>query len=513
MSRYIAAALAASALALPASAAERKFDAEAAEKVVAPYLDERTVVVLHVDLTAVDLDALVKKAADLTGTRPDRLPAARKDVAAAFKALRDAGARDFFLVVSLADVPERPPFAVVPLGKDAHVKELTAALQELHPFDVHHFTQVGDALVGGEDATVARLRGLTPAAFPDLAKALAAAHTDLAQLAVVPPKEAAKVIEQLMPTLPAEVGGGPSTPLTRGFRWAAIGVDAPTLRLTATVQAADADSARALLDLLRKTCAAFGKTPHVHDLFPDFNKLTDLLTPKVMDDRLELNLDEKASTDALRPLLANLLKFSEESEAAKQMEQLVRASQKHLDANGTFPAAATCDKQGKPLLSWRVRLLPYLGEEKLYKEFHLDEPWDSEHNKKLIEKMPAVFRSTGDPKLAADGKTTFLAPLGDDTMFPPGRGVRIGEVTDGTANTILFVQADDDWAVEWTKPQDLEYDAKDPMKGLGNRYDGGFMAAFASGDVHFLPRSITKDTLRALFTRSGGEAPGPDFRP
>src|SRR6202011_6136565 len=103
------------------------------------------------------------------------------------------------------------------------------------------------------------------------------------------------------------------------------------------------------------------------------------------------------------------------------------------------------------------------------KEFHLDERWDSEHNKALIARMPDVFRApAANPKLAADGKTTYLAPVGEATMFPAGRGVRLAEVTDGTANTIQFVHADDDRAVVWTKPDDLQYDAKDPWKGLGN---------------------------------------------
>ncbi len=32
------------------------------------------------------------------------------------------------------------------------------------------------------------------------------------------------------------------------------------------------------------------------------------------------------------------------------------------------------DENGKPLLSWRVRLLPFIDEAHLYMKFHLDEP-------------------------------------------------------------------------------------------------------------------------------------------
>ena len=117
MSRYIAFALAASVLALPASAAERKFDPDACAKAVAPYLDDQTFAVLHVDLTAVDVDALAAKAAGLRKVDADALPFPRRQLAADGQVATDAGARDLYVVVSLADVPERPPFVVMPLEK------------------------------------------------------------------------------------------------------------------------------------------------------------------------------------------------------------------------------------------------------------------------------------------------------------------------------------------------------------------------------------------------------------
>ena len=106
-----------------------------------------------------------------------------------------------------------------------------------------------------------------------------------------------------MPTLPAEVGGGSSRVLSHGFRWAAIGLDAPKLKLNVTIQASDADLAKTLLDLLQKTYAAVGKSKEVREAVPNFDKLAELLTPKVADDRLTLSLDEEALTGAIRPLL------------------------------------------------------------------------------------------------------------------------------------------------------------------------------------------------------------------
>src|SRR5204863_3386120 len=111
------------------------------------------------------------------------------------------------------------------------------------------------------------------------------------------------------------------------------------------------------------------------------------------------------------------------------------------------------DKRGKPLLSWRVEILPFIEENELFKQFHLDEPWDSEHNKALIAHMPRVFQ---DPRRPPGDTTTFLAPVGKGLAFEGDKPLKINSFTDGTSNTIFIVQANDDRAVPWTKPDDLE---------------------------------------------------------
>src|SRR5690606_13567468 len=93
------------------------------------------------------------------------------------------------------------------------------------------------------------------------------------------------------------------------------------------------------------------------------------------------------------------------------------------DTFGQLPAAYNTDKDGKPLLSWRVGLLPFLEEGALYNEFHLDEPWDSDHNKKLIARMPAVYRSPNSK--APAGKTIYLGVGGKHGLLgAPARVVK-----------------------------------------------------------------------------------------
>jgi hypothetical protein len=120
--------------------------------------------------------------------------------------------------------------------------------------------------------------------------------------------------------------------------------------------------------------------------------------------------------------------------------------------------------------------------------------------------MPAAYRPASDA-LAAEYRTTYLAPLGEATMFPGRHGLRVVDVTDGAANTILVVDADDRHAVVWTRPDDLKVDLKDPRRGLSTRHGSKLMVGLVDGTVRSLPGTVTKETLAALLTRSLGDIP------
>ena len=191
------------------------------------------------------------------------------------------------------------------------------------------------------------------------------------------------------------------------------------------------------------------------------------------------------------------------------LKQLALSLHVYSDAHSVFPASYNADGNGKPLLSWRVHVLPYLEQKDLYEQFHLDEPWDSEHNKKLIMKMPELFRSASSN--AKPGMTNYLGVAGKDGIFvnpKPGKagGATMKQVADGLSNTIMLVEVNDDAAVIWTKPGDFTPDKDNPIKGLLGIRPSGFLAGFGDGSVQLIANTVDVDVVKAMFTKSGGEA-------
>jgi hypothetical protein len=196
------------------------------------------------------------------------------------------------------------------------------------------------------------------------------------------------------------------------------------------------------------------------------------------------------------------------AENSNKLRQLGLAFFTFESAYNALPPQSLTDPAGKRLLSWRVLLLPYLGEEELYKQFHLDEAWDSPHNLALLEQMPDVYRSKTSNKEQElkPGQTRIVAPLtANSIMGKVGGPTRLRDITDGTSNTILLVEAAPSAAVPWTKPADLVVDLANPGVGLVTPGQSSLLAAFADGSIRTLPSSIDPNTLKAYLSQDDGE--------
>jgi hypothetical protein len=184
------------------------------------------------------------------------------------------------------------------------------------------------------------------------------------------------------------------------------------------------------------------------------------------------------------------------------------------DTFGQLPPAVVRDKNGQPLYSWRVAILPFLEQNTLYQKFRLDEPWDSPHNKPLSLTTPKCFLPSGGSR-DEDGLTRYQALVGPGTAFERP-GLTWNDFPDGLSSTILVVEAGD--PVPWSKPVDLNYAPNEPLPGFGAGYSKpvhffcrevarspGFAVCLADGTSMFLRSSTDERIIRALATRNGGE--------
>ena len=171
------------------------------------------------------------------------------------------------------------------------------------------------------------------------------------------------------------------------------------------------------------------------------------------------------------------------------------------DANRSRLPTDIADKDAEPLLSWRVTILPYIGEEKLYKQFKLDEPWDSDTNKKLIEKMPKIYAPVR--VKAKAGETFYQTFSGEDALFgPKNKPLFPASIPDGTSQTAMVVEAGE--PVIWSQPVDLPFDEKKPLPKLGGLFDGNFHVVMCDGSVKFLKKNPDEKWMKLVVMPADG---------
>ena len=201
------------------------------------------------------------------------------------------------------------------------------------------------------------------------------------------------------------------------------------------------------------------------------------------------------------------------AQSTNNLKQMALAMMSYEAANGTLPPGGIVDPlkpQGeqKPLLSWRVAILPYIGQQNLYSQFKLNEPWDSPNNLRLLSQMPNVYNCPATQ--TKSGETVYQVFVGKGAAFDKTRGHRIQTFVDGASNTILIVEAAK--AVPWTKPDDVPFDPSKPILPLmSTSFRGGFNVVMVDGSVRFVPQSVSEMTLKAAITPDASDVLGADW--
>ena len=186
-----------------------------------------------------------------------------------------------------------------------------------------------------------------------------------------------------------------------------------------------------------------GLFKEVRAVVPKYDEVAAVLAPKVEGDRLVLVLNEQnQGVEKLLSLVTPPIEAARASamrvQSTNNLKKIGLAMHNYYNANKHFPLPASFGKDGKPLLSWRVYVLPYIDQNALFKQFHLDEPWDSPHNRTLIDKMPSVYRLP--MSKTEKGRTNYLLPVGNGAAFEADKPTEFKDIKDGLSNTIMVVR-------------------------------------------------------------------------
>ena len=234
------------------------------------------------------------------------------------------------------------------------------------------------------------------------------------------------------------------------------------------------------------TLTIIAKIPHAKSV------VADVLLPQLK--IAQLAVRRAKSQNNIRVLGLAALTYESNGSAFPPAVVYGRSAFPNLNSSG--------DKSAHVPRSWRVELLPLLGQEELYKQYRLDQPWDSEANLKVLRQMPANYRSPFDQPTSTNA--SYFAVVGPGTVFDGEEGTPLAAISDGTSNTLLWVEAKRD--IPWTKPEDIAYAAGEAVPAFGGwMKDREFTVAYCDGSVRVLA-DVAEPALRQLIERADGAA-------
>jgi Protein of unknown function (DUF1559) len=500
---------------------------------LAPLIADDVSSVVYVNLEKVDLPSIAEELINLAIVPQSQVAEVRQQTAAMqsmVAQLTKAGARRAYLLVRASDFFHGPTL-VVEAADEGQAKAVADLLKpwmkdvagDVAAYLPKELVADGPFVVGAsstqrlEEVRAKRSAGVRDGAMEAISSI---AETDVG-LVAFGDQDSRRVVREMFPQFPAPFGEIDGKLLADGLKSISVTLKlppSPTVSLSLTSRDQDAgdvmeQSFAKGRELLKAFLAVeMVKGPEAH------KKRAAALMPMLP--RLQLERDENILTltfgddDEELAMLRSLLpavtqQARDQASRAQRMnnfKQIMLAMLNYESAKGTLPPAASYDDSGRPLLSWRVHILPYTEEMALYNQFKLDEPWDSEHNRKLIDKMPALFIDPAvESAIGEKGRTTYVVPIGEGLVFGGKDEIKFRDIKDGTSNTIVLVEVPPSKAVIWTKPDDWPVDLQDPMSGLVREDREWFTAGYADGHVSIHSTKNEPGVIRSLLTPNGGE--------
>ena len=237
----------------------------------------------------------------------------------------------------------------------------------------------------------------------------------------------------------------------------------------------------------------------------------------------------------LLPAVQSAREAARRAQCVNNLKQIALALLNYENATGSFPPAYVADASGKPIHSWRVLILPYLGQQALFNKYRMNEPWDGPNNRKLAAQIPNVYRCPAQANDPANQsvETHYFAVVDPQTAWPGSRGRRIRDIVDGTSKTILVLEASG-VQTNWMEPRDLSLEegiellTTKPRSGHLHVSENFFTTTYyetsyrnvarADGSVHWHGQFSDAEFARTFLTAQGRETNPPDldrqyFRP
>jgi Protein of unknown function (DUF1559) len=495
-------------------------------KHLARFLSDQALLVGKIDLTRVDVNASFDLLIGMKLPVQDELQQGKTQLGRIKAALLQAGAERLYLVYNQMELFQWP-VVYVPLKDTTQAETVASLIAHLQPAPFPHrpswltprreatWKVIDSYVVIGSADAIQSLTTSKPLQRPEFGTACKTMKDAPVQLLMLPTADLRKVVVETMPQFPKELGQGSTAIVSKGLQWAVVTASLPPqLQAQLVVQTEQPSQALEFQQLWKKMLSTLKQetdAPRVSSTGKAFYQLLNSINVKVDQNQFILDASEDRLSEITKLISRSLSANFADDLNASQLRNMLKAMHNYHNDYNRLPNQAICDKDGKPLLSWRVALLPYLEQDQLYKQFKLNEPWDSEHNKKLIEKMPKIYAHPF-AKNVPPNHTLYQVFYSKKGTKPAAAIMETGKMTlamltvqDGTSNTFVLTDAAAE-AVPWTKPADLLYDGTvaNLPKMVSPRGDGWAHVGFGDASVRRFKPGGTPKILWQMIGRNDG---------
>lgn len=476
------------------------------------WLDDQAVIVarLSIDQPA-QTSSLIELLAESAKPASNELRIWQEQLTAISQTVKAAGGKEIVFEYSLADPYTDQPLLAFPGVKSLNIEPLKSSFIAngmLNPFRAspgYATTEIGGDVVAGTKAVLSRVKSRKAGSSKPAAAQLTRPLGDnLLTVTATLNSDQRRALGEMVGTLPKYLGNGQLNDLLAELT--SLQVDIAKDQSLVVTLTGKTDAIEARLKAMQANLASDREnSTGMRGALGSY--LVDQIVskpPKRNGDSLTWTVSlADALKSELGQRLGKVMVESDRMTAVYRVKTLGLALHNHHSAYQKFPSVN--NYQGKPRkLSWRVDLLPFIDQTDLWKEFHFDEPWDSEHNKKLIPRMPEVFRCPQSKHPVSSGLSTFVLPVHEKAMWSKTWETEFPGIQDGTSNTIMTVEVRDELAQVWTKPDAFEIDLAAPEKQLGGHFEGEIVFGSGDGSASVLDKPHF-NLLPALITRAGGE--------